>query len=103
MKLYYILDGHTPVPCDDPMEFARWFEEADRQVGDDEVDGHRVSTVFLGINHAFTPGPPILFETMIFPESELVGRYSTWDDAEAGHRRAVEDLRRRPHLVGDAS
>lgn len=29
-------------------------------------DGTRVSTVFLGLNHAYDDGPPQVFETVIF-------------------------------------
>jgi hypothetical protein len=46
----------------------------------------RVSTVFLGIDHAWE-GPPLLFETMVFggPLDEEMERYSTWEEAERGH------------------
>jgi hypothetical protein len=60
----------------------------DTHVAYDVVDGVTVSTIFLGINTSFI-GPPRLFETMVFGgeydmEQE---RYSTWDEAEAGHTR----------------
>ena len=46
-----------------------------------------VSTVFLGLDHAFDGGTPLLFETMIFggEHDEYQERYATWDEAEAGH------------------
>lgn len=84
----YILDGHTPVECDDVLTWGRWFETADRHVAQEERDGVRVSTVFLGLDHRFGgDGPPILFETMIFggPHDEDQNRYCTWEEAEAGH------------------
>lgn len=34
-------------------------------------DGTLVSTVFLGINHRFGPGEPILWETMVFDSDGL--------------------------------
>lgn len=35
-----------------------------------EEDGYTVSTVWLALDHNWTGGPPLLFETMIFgPES----------------------------------
>jgi hypothetical protein len=49
-----------------------------------------VSTVFLGIDHNFGNGPPLLFETMVFG-GEYDGyckRYSTWEEAEGGHKTA---------------
>jgi hypothetical protein len=51
-----------------------------------------VSTVFLGLDHSFGEGPPQLFETMIFggEHDEYQERYSTWDEAEAGHKKACK-------------
>jgi hypothetical protein len=64
------------------------------RVGSDTVNGHRVSTVFLGLDHQYGDGPPLVFETMIFPPdswSEVYcERYSTWAEAEAGHATAIE-------------
>jgi hypothetical protein len=50
-----------------------------------------VSTVFLGLNHAWDDGPPLLFETMVFRGglSDEVRRYSTWDEAVRGHIEMV--------------
>jgi hypothetical protein len=107
----YILggeDGHTPVPCYSMHKWGRWLEEP----------GHRslwwsgnatkwVSTVFMGLDHRHCgKGPPLLFETMAFvhegrttnllgrgpepvPETLCQERYSSWDDAEIGHKAAV--------------
>ena len=65
-----------------------------RRVGLDLIGNFRVSTVFLALDHNFSDqGPPILFETMVFPEknnSDLAcERYSTWEQAMKGHRRMV--------------
>lgn len=52
-----------------------------------------VSTIFLGLNHNFGEGPPILFETMIFGFDdgiEYQWRYSSFDDAMVGHDMAVK-------------
>jgi hypothetical protein len=49
-----------------------------------------VSTVFLGLDHNFGGrGRPLLFETMT--NDRMVERYATWEEAEAGHKRAVEE------------
>lgn len=57
----------------------------------------QVSTVFLGLDHQFGSGPPLLFETVIFwPDHELDNyceRYSTKADAEAGHQAVVAMVR----------
>jgi hypothetical protein len=89
----YILEGHTAVPCDDTLTWARCFEKhADRVVGLTEYPEVSVSTVFIGIDHRVCgEGPPILFETMVFG-GELDGeleRCSTWDEAVEMHERMV--------------
>ena len=89
----YILDGHNPVPCDDLIEWARWFETANRHVAKTKVNKEvTISTVFLGLDHNFGEGCPALFETMVFGGKldEQMERYATWDEAEKGHRKWVE-------------
>ena len=51
----------------------------------------RVSTVFLGLDHQHFDGPPLLFETMVFvgEHGDEMERYSTWDEAVAGHDAMV--------------
>lgn len=91
----YILDGKTPKPCT-LMEWARWFETADRHVARDVVGDRSVSTVFLGIDHNFGAGEPLLFETMVFdPDwNDLWSdRCSTWEQAEEMHNRGCDFAR----------
>lgn len=90
---YYILKGKTPEPCNDLIEWATEFETGNRDVGKTELPNNvRVSTVFLGLDHSWTEDEVLLFETMIFggEHDEYCERYSTWEDAEAGHQRAVK-------------
>jgi hypothetical protein len=72
-------------------------ESADRHVGEDFVNGYRVSTVFLGLDHGFDSDIQ-LFETMVFPEDSYAevycARYATWEEAEDGHRNAVDMVKR---------
>jgi hypothetical protein len=91
---YYALNDDNSVSPISSMEWAKRFEDRERRrVGLDELNGARVSTVFLGLNHQFLDdGPPLIFETMVFPEGwdeRLCWRYSTWEQAEAGHKEAV--------------
>lgn len=81
----YILDGQQPIPCDDLLAWARCFG---CRVGFDERSGVRVNTMFLGLDHNFFSGPPLLFETTVFGghHDEETKRYSTWEEAEDGHR-----------------
>jgi len=53
-----------------------------------------VSTVWIGINHRFGGGPPLIFETMVFgPEREVYcQRYSTEEQAREGHAVAMRKL-----------
>jgi hypothetical protein len=85
---FYILDGHTPVPTHDPMKWGRMMEDIDtRRVAQNTVGDVWVSTVFLGLDHNWGDGPPLLFETMAFRDKQEIAmdRYSTWAEAEAGH------------------
>jgi hypothetical protein len=54
-----------------------------------------ISTVFLGLDHNFFGGKPLLFETMVFggENDEYQNRCSTWEEAEAMHQVAVEIVR----------
>lgn len=76
------------------MEHAKWRAEnqGSLRVGRTQITPEvTVSTVFLGLDHGWGKGPPILFETMIFggPLDDYQVRYSSWDDAETGHKVAV--------------
>ena len=51
--------------------------------------------VFLGLDHQYGEGPPVLFETMVFGgelDQEQV-RYHTWEEAAAGHAAMVERVK----------
>lgn len=88
----YVLEGKTPKPIEDILEWARWFEIANRHVAKTDLPNNvSVSTVFLGLDHQFSGGSPILFETMIFggKYDNYQERYSTWKEAEDGHKQAV--------------
>ena len=101
--VYYRLDAdHHAHPVDragyftmDEPDEQTW--EAHRRVGLWEQGDVSVSTVFLGIDHEFFNGPPLLFETMVFG-GEHDGeqwRCSTWDQALEMHDLAVE------YITGD--
>lgn len=94
-----------------------------RRVAHTEVDDHFVSTVFLGLDHSFgVGGKPVLYETMTFEKEpsdlEIPGykdnagkthaprvvktkksldnysdRYTSREDALAGHERIVNELK----------
>lgn len=57
-------------------------------------DGKLVSTVWLGLDHSFGDGPPLIFETMVFPRGSLSDlecvRYATEEEAIKGHQAVVD-------------
>lgn len=90
----YILKGKIPIRMRNVIEWAEWFETADRIVKKTKVGNVEVSTAFLSFDHQYGDGPPLLFETMIFggERDEDMWRYTTWEEAEAGHGRVVAEL-----------
>lgn len=117
LPIHYILEDGEPVAVrvwsaagemdrDALLRWAAWYEDPEnRRValthlailpGLPGLPGSvRVSTIFIGIDHSLGLSEPLLFETMIFG-GELdrqVERYTTLDDARAGHE----------HIVGLAS
>ena len=92
---HWILVGQTPVPAD-LMTWAVWLETNDRRVMFTRVlDTVDVSTIFLGLDHGFSPHAPLLFETMAFwpgSDSHETRRCSTWLQAERQHERVVREV-----------
>ena len=92
---YSILNGaHEVVECD-LLTWAKMFENIDsRRVAYDLVSGEKISTVFIGLDHSFGNGPALWFETMVFggPLDQEMERYTTWDEAVAGHQQMVERI-----------
>lgn len=88
--MYYDFDG-KPINA---IEWALLFNDAEgRTVGKDRCGPYLISTVWLGLDHGIFADRPILFETMVFSpdESDIeCVRYSTWAEAEEGHKRMVE-------------
>jgi hypothetical protein len=104
------LEDRQIVPCT-LTEWAMWDREREKRIiGQHQTQTHLVSTVFLGLDHAFySDVRPQWFETMIFDktqrhELELDGkltgtwtigesvyeeRYSTLEEAEQGHQAAI--------------
>lgn len=55
-------------------------------------DGRAVSTVFLGLDHRYDVGPPVLFETAVLPAMERMMRTCTWAEAEAAHALVLAEV-----------
>jgi len=104
---YYILDEHHNTKQVSLLEWGRWLERADTRVAYTKFEcGVWISTVFLGLDHRFgDKGPPLLFETMVFEMTMEGGgdemwRYSTWDDAETGHKAIVRRVKQKLEKAG---
>ena len=92
----YILNKKHELIEADLITWANFFENINnRIVAQDFVNGVRVSTVFLGIDHNFGDGLPLLFETMLFggEQDENQWRWHTWQEAKAGHKEIVKQLK----------
>jgi hypothetical protein len=95
---FYILKGKEVVPVEDVLEWGRFFGDGDKRrvAWTDFGENNYVSTVFLGLDHSFGEGPPLIFETMVFGGEldQEQDRYSTWDEAVEGHNRMVERVKK---------
>ncbi len=100
--MYYTLDeDHVVHPAGRTLaeigvEFADLWNITKRRVAVTEAGKAKVSTVFLVFDHSLgKPGPPVLFETMVFTggeASDVCERCCTWDEAVEQHRRIVASL-----------
>lgn len=91
---FYTLDGKTPVPCNDYLQFGQLLADVDkRRVADSVVGTYRISTVFIGIDPHMRPGKQAdLFETAVMDEQGAIldmARCPTWDEAEKQHQMYV--------------
>jgi hypothetical protein len=97
----YIWEDGRAIPTDDLALWGAQFQSPDRIVEQTQVsEGVKVSTVFLGMDHSFCGiGPPVLWETMIFggPHDQDQRRYTSREDAIAGHAEMVALARSTPH------
>ena len=96
MSKWYILDDDNNPVKSTVNEFVDWEEAYPekriiKQYDNDEVF---VSTVFLGLDHAWNSDVPVLWETMIFggEHDQYQERYTSYKDALEGHEKALELL-----------
>lgn len=93
--MWYKLDeNNNPVKANSSKDYFNWVTENEvkRIVMRQDVDGITISTVFLGLDHSWIGGPPVLWETMIFggEHDQYQERYYSFDDALDGHFKALE-------------
>jgi len=97
---YYDRQGNS-------ISMEQWGDlRKDKVVEQTRVVSQMVSTVWLGMDHNYRmdDSPPLIFETMVFHikedgewdfSSDYCERYSTEEEAMAGHLRAVEEFQGR--------
>lgn len=90
----WILKDKKAIVCEDIHEWGRFMEDKNRIVKQETIGKADVSTVFLGLDHGFGEGEPLLFETMIFggKEEGYQDRCTTWEQAEEMHLKAKKIL-----------
>jgi hypothetical protein len=91
--LYYGLEGEPM--CSECWQ-ALFSDTKARRIAETTIGEVWISTVWLGLDHAYLGGPPLIFETMVFSgalDQEDTWRYSTREQALEGHQRVVELVR----------
>ena len=92
---YVLNDKGEPVLCEDVIEWATKFEITKRRVAETTVDDLWISTVFLGLNHNWHEGPPVVWETMVFCNSDEDHPLHQWMDRCAGSREQAVAMHER--------
>lgn len=90
--LYYDRKG-KPI---DQRKWAELFESVEyRIIGSLEENDIHISTVWLGLDHNWGRGAPLIFETMIFggPYDQRQWRWHTENEAEQAHQVIVTAFR----------
>jgi hypothetical protein len=95
MADYYDREGN-PITTEEWMSLRE--DQPYRRVEFTEVGDHHVSTVWLGLDHNFGGGEPLIFETMVFHKDkgwkeQDMARYPSEAEALIGHRQMVERWR----------
>jgi hypothetical protein len=98
MRYYKLNDKKEVIPCSEEEGIQTW--GLDRRVALTEDENYQISTVFLPVDHSFEESFVLVFETMVFPinsySEEECERYSTWDEAIAGHERLCKKWLKQP-------
>ena len=102
---HYGMDGEHITFCRWGRLFEDGYPNGNRIIGKTSI-GNRwlVSTVWLGLDHSFGHGPPLIFETMVFrpgkwSEHECI-RHATLKEAQEAHEATVRRWRwKLPYFV----
>lgn len=90
---WYILDENNKPIRSTIVDCGKWLEENPERkaVKQEHIDDIFISTVFLGLDHAWDSDIPVLWETMIFggDHDQYQDRYTSYEDALEGHQIAL--------------
>lgn len=100
---HYILDDQGNVLVEpDLFTWGDWMQKNPEKIhiAQDDVNGLRVSTIFLGLDFDITEESetPLVFETMVYRGDTILlqRRFDSMAYAKASHEIAVELARRNP-------
>jgi len=97
MSEYYMLDeSGEPKIITDLMEWGKWMGSANRHVADEMIGESRISTIFLGLDHAWGDSSPLVWETLVFggrDDGEMERCGGSRKNAEEMHKRMVEKIK----------
>jgi len=94
IQYYRVVPGGIE-PCT-LMEWADQWNVAGHHIWKDTIGNVLVNTICLGFDVSCGFGSQLLFETAIISEAggiEIVRRYSTYEEAEKGHKAIVAEFR----------
>ena len=91
--MWYILDKNNKPIRSTIVDCGKWLKNNPERkaVKQEYVGDVRISTVFLGLDHAWESDIPVLWETMIFggEHDQYMDRYTSYEDALEGHQTAL--------------
>lgn len=90
---YYDKQG-KPLTDEQYMDLLRTIGPDYKRVASTDIGDIWLSTVWLGLDHQYGDGEPLIFETMQFDDGEAgdCERYSTIEEAQAGHDAWVKRI-----------
>jgi len=99
-EFYYLNPDKSYTPCDSE-KWGSQLKTKDRQIDFDVLNGFLISTVWIGLNHK-------LFKTLVFDspkgvKSMYCESYSTWQEAKAGHQKAIAKVKAGEIYINDFS
>ena len=92
--MWYTLNDQNEPESATTEQWIEWCKKypCRKVVGRTKIGETFISTVFLGLDHDWGGGRPVLWETMIFSKdanNQYMDRYTSLDQAVFGHEKTV--------------